>query len=225
MVARSEAKVSDRRQQLIDTARVLFALRPYNQVTTTEIAKKAGVAYGLIAHHFENKRGLYLAVMNDIAGEISAVQLTPPPADLSLPDQLRHALRNHIAYIDSYADSFVALVRGQLGSDSEQQETVDQLRWLGAQRILAAIGIGEDVPPVLRTAMRGFIGYLDEMMIDRINHDDVDREALVELAAVTLMATLHTTQALDPSIELTAPVIAALKDFRASGDVGGRART
>jgi len=205
---------TDRRQQLIHTARALFAQRPYDQVTTTEIAKKAGVAYGLIAHHFENKRGLYLAAMNDIAAEIAAVQLAPPPEGLSLADQLRHALRNHISYIDSYADSFVALVRGQLGSDSDQQDTVDRLRWLGAQRILAAIGIGETIPPVLRTAMQGFVGYLDAMMIDRINHDDVDREALVELAVATLVTTLQAVRTLDPSIELDPSIVKELDSFR-----------
>ena len=64
---RARAAVGDRRQLIIDAARKLFASRPYDQVTTSEIAKNAGVAYGLIAHHFENKRGLYLAVMNEIA--------------------------------------------------------------------------------------------------------------------------------------------------------------
>ncbi|MDT5106573.1 MAG: hypothetical protein QOI25_4086, partial [Mycobacterium sp.] len=97
MCARRVREVADRRRQLIDTARTLFAQRPYDQVTTSEIAKKAGVAYGLIAHHFDNKRGLYLAVMNDIASEISAVQLSPPPAGANLADQLRHALRSHIS--------------------------------------------------------------------------------------------------------------------------------
>jgi len=221
MGVRSETKVVDRRQQLIDTARALFAQRAYDQVTTTEIAKKAGVAYGLIAHHFENKRGLYLAAMNDIAAEIAAVQLSAPPDGASPTDQLRHALRNHIAYIDGYAESFVALVRGQLGSDPAQQNTVDELRWVGAQRILAAIGITETVPPVLRTAMHGWVGYLDEMMIDRINNDDVDREALVELAAATLITTLQAVRILDPSIELPAPIIKVFKTFRVKGPSEG----
>lgn len=216
MRPRPEPKVVDRRQVLIDTARKLFAQRPYDQVTTSEIAKKAGVAYGLIAHHFENKRGLYLAVMNDIAAEIAAVQLSPPPEDASLTDQLRHALRNHISYVDSYAESFVALVRGQLGSDPDQQNTVDQLRWLGAQRILLAIGLTEPIPPVLRTAMHGWVGYLDEMMIDRIQHHDVDREALVELAAATLVTTLQAASVLDPSIKLSTSITKALKVFRVS---------
>jgi AcrR family transcriptional regulator len=220
MATRPAPKVADRRQLLIDTARKLFAQRPYHQVTTSEIAKKAGVAYGLIAHHFENKRGLYLAVMNEIAVEIAAVQLTPPPAGASLIDQLRHALRNHISYIDSYAQSFVALVRGQLGADPDQQRTVDELRWLGAQRILLAIGITEPISPVLRTAMHGWVGYLDEMMIDRINHGDVDREALVELAAATLITTLQSADTLDPSIGLSTPIIQALSAFRVNPDAG-----
>lgn len=218
MCARRVRHVADRRQQLIDTARTLFAQRPYDQVTTSEIAKKAGVAYGLIAHHFDNKRGLYLAVMNDIASEIAAVQLTPPPAGADLADQLRHALRSHISYIDDYAESFVALVRGQLGSDPAQQNTIDALRWLGAQRILLAIGITEPISPILRTAMRGWVGYLDEMMIDRINTGDVDREVLVELAAATLAVTLQSAQTLDPSIDLAPPITKALNTFRVNHD-------
>src|SRR5882757_2498285 len=156
-MTRARAAIADRRQLIIDAARALFAQRPYDQVTTTEIARNAGVAYGLIAHHFDNKRGLYLAAMNQIADEIAAAQLSPPPPDASLADQLRHALRSHIEYVDTYSDSFVAFVRGALGSDRDQQSTVDGLRWLGAQRILMALGIIEPISPILRTAMHGWV--------------------------------------------------------------------
>jgi len=190
----------DRRQLIIGAARRLFTSRPYDQVTTSEIAKDAGVAYGLIAHHFENKRGLYLAVTNEIATEIAMVHLTPPPADAPPVDALRHALRNHISYIDSHPDSFVALLRGALGADPEHRAAIDRLRWLGARRVLAALGIAETVPAVLRTAMCGWVGYLDEMMIDRITHRDIEVEALVELATSALLATLRTVATLDASI-------------------------
>jgi AcrR family transcriptional regulator len=205
----ARAAIGDRRQLIIDAARKLFASRPYDQVTTSQIAKNAGVAYGLIAHHFENKRGLYLAVMNEIAVEIAAVQLAPLPEDASLVDQLRLALRNHIAYIDTYSDSFVALLRGALGADPEHQAAIERLRWIGARRILLALGIAEPVPPTLRTAMHGWVGYLDEMMIDRITHRDVDGEALVELAAAALIATLRTAAEIDQSISLPDEAIEA----------------
>lgn len=202
---------SERRQSIIGAARHLFATRPYDRVTTSEIARNAGVAYGLIAHHFENKRGLYLAVMNEIAEEIAATQLAPFPDDASLVDQLRHALRNHIAYIDSYSGSFVALLRGALGADAEHQAAVERLRWIGAQRILLALSITEPVPPVLRAAMHGWVGYLDEMMIDRITGRDIDADAVVELAVAALVTTLRTTARIEPSIAYSPEVLAALE--------------
>jgi AcrR family transcriptional regulator len=196
----ARAAIADRRELIIDAARALFATRPYDQVTTSEIAKNAGVAYGLIAHHFDNKRGLYLAVMNQIAVELAAVHETPPPQDASLADRLRFALRRHIAYIDEYSESFVALLRGALGADPEHQAAIDRLRWLGAQRILLALGMVEPIPAALRTAMRGWVGYLDEMMIDRNTHRDIDAETVVELAAAALIATLRAAAALDRAI-------------------------
>lgn len=219
MCARRARKVADRRQQLIDTARTLFARRSYEQVTTSEIAKNAGVAYGLIAHHFENKRGLYLAVMNDIADEIAAAQLAPAPEGSSPADQLRHALRSHISFIDSYSESFVALARGRLGSDPDQRSSIDKLRWLGAQRILLAVGITEPIAAVLRTAMRGWVGYLDEMMIDRIIAAELNREVIVELAAASLVSTLRAARALDSSIDLDPSIIEALNKFDVREDI------
>jgi AcrR family transcriptional regulator len=205
--------VADRRQLIIDAARKLFATRPYDRVTTSAIAKDAGVAYGLIAHHFENKRGLYLAVMNEIAAEIAAAQLSPPPPDADLADQLRHALRSHIAYIDSYSDSFVALLRGALGADPEHQAAIEHLRWLGAQRILLALGIVEPIAPALRTAMHGWVGYLDEMMIDRITHGDIGVDPLVEFAAGALVATLRTAAVVDSAVVYSPDVTEALASF------------
>jgi AcrR family transcriptional regulator len=210
----------DRRQALIDSARRLFTTRPYDQVTTSEIAQNAGVAYGLIAHHFNNKRGLYQAVLNEIAVEIADRQLAPPPQGASLADQLRHALRNHITYIDTYADSFVAFVRGNLGSDPDQQSAIDNLRWMGAQRILLALGIAEPLPAALRTAMHGWVGYLDEMMVDRITHRDIDVDTLVELGAAALVTTLRTTALLEPSISFAPSIRQTLDTFEV--DTGGR---
>ncbi|MEV0672012.1 helix-turn-helix domain-containing protein [Mycobacterium sp. NPDC050441] len=212
----TRTKLTDRRQLIVDAARKQFATRPYDQVTTAQVAKDAGVAYGLIAHHFANKRGLYLAVMNEIAEEIAAVQTAAAPPGSSLADLLRHALRNHIAHIDSYSDSFVALLRGALGADPEHQSAVEHLRWLGAQRILLALGIVDPIAPTLRTAMHGWIGFLDEMMIDRITHRDVDIDVLVDLAAAALAVTLRTAAALDPSITYTPEAVAALEEVAAA---------
>jgi AcrR family transcriptional regulator len=211
--------IAERRQLIIDAARTLFATRPYDQVTTSAIAKNAGVAYGLIAHHFDNKRGLYLAVMNEIAVEIAAIHETPPPGDASIADRLRFALRAHVAYIDEYSDGFIALLRGGLGADAEHQAAIERLRWMGAQRILLALGMVEPIPAALRTGMRGWVGYLDEMMIDRNTHHDVDVETVVELAVAAIIATLRAAEVLDRAIVYPSGVLDEL-DTRPRQDPG-----
>lgn len=221
---------TDRRQLLIDVARELFTQRPYDKVTTSEIAENAGVAYGLIAHHFDNKRGLYQAVLNEIAVEIAAHQLNSPPQDASLVEQLRHALHNHIAHVDTYGKTFIAFVRGNLGADPDQQSAIDTLRWQGAQRILLALGIAEPIQPTLRTAMHGWAGYLDEMIVDRMTNRDTDIDTLVEFATATLITTLRAAPQVDPSVRFAPEILTALDEFnvkkkpRKSPSVPGRRR-
>ena len=56
---------AQRRQQIIDAARVLYSDRAYDDVSTSELAEAAGVARGLINHYFGDKRELFLAVMRE----------------------------------------------------------------------------------------------------------------------------------------------------------------
>ena len=66
-----------RRRQIIVAAQRLYADRPYDRVSTAELAAAAGVARGLINHYFENKRELFLEAMRD-----SVMMPEVPLADL-----------------------------------------------------------------------------------------------------------------------------------------------
>src|SRR5579884_1053591 len=55
-----------RRRQILECARRLFSERPYASVSTTEIAREAGVARGLLHHYFGSKRDLYLEVVRTL---------------------------------------------------------------------------------------------------------------------------------------------------------------
>ncbi len=62
---------ADRRQQILEVATRLFAMRGYEGTTTRVIAEKAGVTEALIFRHFPSKQELYWAVieckMNSVA--------------------------------------------------------------------------------------------------------------------------------------------------------------
>ena len=61
--ARSRLEPDARRRQIIDAVRPLYLERPFNDVSTAELAAAAGVARGLINHYFGSKRDLFIEVM------------------------------------------------------------------------------------------------------------------------------------------------------------------
>src|SRR5256885_15161826 len=69
----------ERRRQILECARRLFSDRPYASVSTTEIAREAGVARGLLHHYFGSKRDLYLEVVRTL------VRVPTNPVPLQAP--------------------------------------------------------------------------------------------------------------------------------------------
>jgi AcrR family transcriptional regulator len=59
-----------RRQQIIDTARTVFATRGFRGATTREIAAAAGVTEAVIFQHFADKQALYDAILEQKAHQL-----------------------------------------------------------------------------------------------------------------------------------------------------------
>jgi AcrR family transcriptional regulator len=54
-----------RREQILETALKLFAERGFDATSTRQIAKRAGIAEGLIFHYFPTKASLLTAILED----------------------------------------------------------------------------------------------------------------------------------------------------------------
>jgi AcrR family transcriptional regulator len=61
---------SQRRRQIIDVARSIFAQRGYAATSVSDLAAAAGIGEPTIYRYFESKLDLYLAVLEDNAAEI-----------------------------------------------------------------------------------------------------------------------------------------------------------
>lgn len=100
----------ERREQLLDVGRKLFAEKGFEVVSVEEIAAKAGVSKPVVYEHFGGKEGLYAVVvdreMNHLLDSISEA-LTAGNAR-ALLEQAGLALFD---YIDAYPDGFRILVR------------------------------------------------------------------------------------------------------------------
>jgi AcrR family transcriptional regulator len=76
----------ERRQQLLDAARVLFSERGYHETTVDDIARSADVAKGTFYLYFSEKREIYHEVIRGFLGLIRefgelATEHTPSPAE------------------------------------------------------------------------------------------------------------------------------------------------
>ncbi len=65
-MAKNRMKAEDRRREILEAAVRTIAANNFEKATTAMIAREAGVTEPLIYHHFKNKRGLQLAVLEAV---------------------------------------------------------------------------------------------------------------------------------------------------------------
>jgi len=100
----------ERRHQLLDVARALFAEKGFEAASIEEIAHRAGVSKPVVYEHFGGKEGIYAVVVdremrNLLDLIVSALSAGHPRA---LLEQAATAL---LEYIDTSTDGFRILVR------------------------------------------------------------------------------------------------------------------
>ncbi len=69
----SRLPASERKAALLDTACGIFACGSYRGTTTAEIAREAGVTEPILYRHFDSKRALYLACLDQAWGRVQAL--------------------------------------------------------------------------------------------------------------------------------------------------------
>ena len=101
---------TERRQQLVEIAKSLFAERGYDATSIEEIAQRANVSKPVVYEHFGGKEGLYAVVvdreMRQMLDMVTGALTAGHPRELL--EQAAFAL---LDYIDQYTDGFRILVR------------------------------------------------------------------------------------------------------------------
>ncbi len=184
---RARLQVDERRSQLIELGLQLFAERSLDELSIDDIARAAGISKGLLYHYFASKRGYYLEVVRAAAGHL--VERTIAAGVDASPAALQDGLDAYLDFVEQNARSFVALMRGGSGSGPEVLQIVETTRQAIADQILSRLG--QDPPtPLLRTALRGWIGLVEAASLDWLERRDLPREQLRALCAQLLVAAL-----------------------------------
>jgi AcrR family transcriptional regulator len=100
----------ERRQQLLDIGRRLFAERGFEGTSIEEIASQAGVSKPVVYEHFGGKEGLYAVVVDREVERLTLIAMPLLDKPYTKP-KFEAAAVSLLRYIDENADGFRILVR------------------------------------------------------------------------------------------------------------------
>src|SRR5689334_9162433 len=185
MPAYTRLDVDERRRRLLEIGAELFTEHAYDELSMAKIARAAGISKALLYHYFPSKEAYFVATLEEKANELQ--RRTEPDPSLEPMEQLSRSLDAYLGWIQENAGSYDKMIRNA-GAAPEVRALLDRVRTTTARRILEGLSPGGEPSPVLRTAVRGWLGFMDGACLDWVNHNDVDREVLHGLLLATLLA-------------------------------------
>ena len=171
----------ERRRRLLELGTRLFTEHAYDEISMAQIAREAGISKALLYHYFPSKQDYFMATLAGGAQELRA-RVEPDPA-LPPAQGLSDALDAYLAWIEDNTDAYAKLFRSASGVP-EVRDLVEGVRDETAQRILDGLDAGANARA--RTAVRGWLWFMDGACLDWIAHRDLSRAELHGLLLGTL---------------------------------------
>jgi AcrR family transcriptional regulator len=106
----------ERREQLLDIGRALFAQRGFDGTSVEEIAARAGVSKPVVYEHFGGKEGLYAVVVDREMERLLTVVTRALTDGVHYRDKLEQAALALLEYIEECSEGFRILVRDSHGA-------------------------------------------------------------------------------------------------------------
>jgi AcrR family transcriptional regulator len=177
-----------RREQILECATRLFGERPYAAVSTTDIAREAGVARGLLNHYFGTKRDLYLAVVRKLVllPEIDDVEVQTGP----LKTRVQRSVDWFLDVVSVHAKAFVAVTGAEgVGDDPEIERILAEADDRAAGKVLQTVGLAPDVDGH-RAVIRAYGGLVKAAVREWVRGETLTREQvhlLLSQALITIV--------------------------------------
>lgn len=165
-----------RRAQLIDVAHDWMRAHPHAALSPEAVAAGAGVSKPLVFHYFPTIGDLQLAVFEQVAD--SLVRRLESTGGVALPERLRAGIDAFIDAADRHADLYLHVMRGGT-TDEKLRRAMHATR----DRLARVVGgwVGMDAPtPGMLVVLRGYLGLIEESVLEWLPGRPVPREALVD---------------------------------------------
>jgi AcrR family transcriptional regulator len=178
----------ERREQLLDVGRQLFAERGFDGTSVEEIAARAGVSKPVVYEHFGGKEGLYAVVVDREVGRLLDTVTSAFTGD-NPRLLLEQAALAMLTYVEDQADGFRILVRESPvglekggGFATIISDIAGQVEYILARQFKAR-GFETKLAPLYSQALVGMVALTGQWWLDhrRPKKDEVAAH-LVNLA-------------------------------------------
>jgi AcrR family transcriptional regulator len=188
-----------RREALLETGLELFSHRPYDELGIDDIAAAAGVAKGLLYYYFGSKRGFYVACVERAVAELRVLEEEADVDDLSPAAGFAHRLDAYLTYVAGHSEGFVTMLAGGVGADREVRAILEREHDDRIALMCQTLAATDPPAPLLLTALRGWIGYVEAVSLQWLTSDTLDRDTVRELLLRSLPGVLVAIDAVEPA--------------------------
>ena len=173
--------VDERRTQLLELGVTLFSTHAYDELSMAQIAREAGISKALLYHYFPGKQEFFEATLAQAAAALG--DITEPDPELDPIAALTQSVDAFLAWIDANETAYRKLMQSA-GSVPGVRALIDEIRDRTSARILQGVGRADE--PRARAVVRGWLWFMDGVILDWLERRDLERTAVRDLLVSSL---------------------------------------
>lgn len=151
---------SARREQLLDVALQVFARQGYHGASMNDVADAAGVTKPVVYQHFDSKRDLYLALLDEVGARMLTAISKATAGATDGKDQTELGFTAYFRWVADDHDAFLLLFGSGARRDEEFNDAVRKLTAQVAEAIKPLITADIDAEHQ-RTLAHGLVGLAE----------------------------------------------------------------
>jgi AcrR family transcriptional regulator len=151
------------RQQILDASLSLFSQRGFARTTVRDIARKAGITDAAIYYHFESKRELLAALVEERGFLAGLQQLEQVEPVVGIEEGVQWMAAGAVNMMDQNRDFLRLIIMEGLGGDEAALEQYTLLMDLWERALTAVFGRYEargEIPPGTAANLATLVPYL-----------------------------------------------------------------
>jgi AcrR family transcriptional regulator len=201
----------ERREQLLDIARRLFAERGFEGTSIEEIAARADVSKPVVYEHFGGKEGLYAVVVDREVERFIAMATRLLAGKDNTTEKFEVAAVELLRYIQDNSDGFRILVRDSNPSSGSGtfasliSDIASQVEYILGD-VLKERGYDPKLAPMYAQMLVGMVAFTGQWWLD------ARKPELEEVAAHLVNLAWHGLSELDPKPQLSPQATRRLRD-------------